>query len=505
VDHAPRLRVSGLTKRYGASTVLRNVSLSVAPGEVLGLIGENGAGKSTLLRIVASVVRPTSGHVEIDGEPVVASGPIAAMRLGVRMVHQELSLVPELTVAENFALADADRERISTSYHRAVAQTAEVLDRLNWGLDPTAMVSDLSLAERSLVEIAKALSFEPRILLLDEPTAALSTEDVERLFQVIRTVSEQGTTVIFVSHRIPEVYEICERLAVLKDGVLVRDASRSGLPQAAAIAAMVGRELPKMFPSKAVSSDGDADAVFRLEVVLPRQRTHCALEVRRGEIVGIGGLEGQGQHDLLRSAMGLEPASGWVEVDGRRFAPEPRKAVMAGMAYVPADRQNEGLALHLSVQRNMETVLMRRQPGLFARVGDLGRSVAETVARLALKAEGLENEVGQLSGGNQQKVVLGRWLMTDLRVLLLDEPTRGVDVTTKADVYARLRALASDGTAVVFASTDMLELIGLADRVLVMRDGRMVGELVGAALTEDRVAALAVGHGEAERDADAEQ
>lgn len=498
MSDAPRLQVSHLTKRFGVTAVLSDITLSVPSGEILALLGENGAGKSTLLRIMAGLTKPTSGTVLVGGKPLVVSSSTAAMRAGIRMVHQELSVVPELTVAENLALADPDGRRALASYGRATVETATLMTRLGWDLEPGAMVSGLSLAQRSLLEIAKALYFNPRVLLLDEPTAALQADDVQRLFRVVRDVAQQGTTVIFVSHRLQEVYEFAHRLVVLKDGLLVREGVPSELPEAEAVAAMVGRDLPALFPAKGTSFVGGEAAVLRCSVVIGRDAEPCEVELRRGEILGVGGLEGQGQHELLRALAGLSPISGWVEVDGNRTASHsPQQAVEKGLGYIPSDRQREGLALHLSIQRNLEAVLMRRQSGIVAKVSTLSRAARDVAMEFSLKVQSFESEVGRLSGGNQQKVVLGRWLMAPLRALLLDEPTRGVDVATKAEIYHRLRDLAAAGTGVLFASSDMLELIGLADRVIVMRDGEIVGSLAGPDLSEQGVVALAVGQREA--------
>jgi ABC-type sugar transport system ATPase subunit len=490
MDASPLLRVRAASRSYGGERALDDVSLALGAGAVLALVGENGAGKSTLLNCVCGVVSPDRGTVELDGEPIRPGRAHDALVRGIATVHQELTLFPHLQVWENVFAGHERAGGVSRRLRRAemVSRTRELLERLGADVAPEARVDRLALAEQAQVEIAKALSWEPRLLILDEATSALDQHQVERLFALVRELAGAGAGVVFVSHRLREVLELCDSALVLKDGRCARELETlAGVTEAELVEAMVGRPLEAIFPPKpAPARERAALAVEHLAGGAVRD---VSLLARPGEIVGLGGLQGHGQQDVLRMIFGAAPRrSGTVAVRGVPLrAASPRRAMAAGLAYVPPDRKTEGLLLGHSVESNLTITLLDR----IAR-GPLG--LLDTAAErevldglrggLRIVQRRWRQAIESLSGGNQQKVVLGKWLGRDVDVLLLDEPTRGVDVGTKSEVYRLLRELADAGKAIVVASTDSLELLGLCDRIVVLYEGRVQRELAGGAVNE---------------------
>jgi rhamnose transport system ATP-binding protein len=496
----PILALEDASKSYGAVRAARGVSIELRSGEVRALAGENGAGKSTIVRMLAGVQRPDAGRVLVDGEPADFHGPAGARDKGVAVIYQEPTLFPDLSVAENVMMGRhplGPLRRIDRgALHRTVA---DLMERLGVRLDPEQPVRGLSIADQQIVEIAKALSFEARVLIMDEPTAALSGHEVERLFGVVRTLKARGAAVLFISHRLDEIFEICDTVTVLRDGEVTHDGATKDLTTDALVRRMVGRELSQLFPKL----DTEIGAPLLKVERLTREGVFVdvSFEVRRGEIVGLAGLVGAGRSEVARAIFGIDkPDAGRVEVDGRRLPPgSPRAAMRAGVGLVPEDRRQQGLVMELSIERNMG---LTRLSALAGRLGLIGGGAEQQLAahwaeRLQLKFHRLADPVGFLSGGNQQKVVLGKWLATSPKVLIIDEPTRGIDVGTKAEVHRLMSELAAQGLAVLMISSELPEVLGMADRVLVMHEGRLVRELTRDEADEESVVRAATGQVEA--------
>jgi len=491
----PIVELRGAVKSYGAVQALRRGDVALRAGEVRGLVGENGAGKSTLVKLLAGVIRLDAGELRVDGEPADFGSPIAARDAGIAVIYQEPTLFPDLSVAENVVMGrhplGALRRIDRGAMEREVQQ---LLDRLGVRLDASRPVRGLSIADQQIVEIAKALSFEARILIMDEPTAALSGPEVERLFGVVRTLRERGSAVLFISHRLEEIFAVCATVTVMRDGEVVHDTASADIDADELVRRMVGRDLGAMFP-KTETELGDAVlAVHRLtrEGVF----TDISFEVRAGEIVALAGLVGAGRSEVARAIFGIDRAdAGHVEVCGRRLKTgRPLAAMDAGVAFVPEDRREQGLVMDLSILRNATLTRL----GALSRFGLLSGSTerslaAEWAAKLQLKFHRLEDPVDYLSGGNQQKVVLAKWLATEPAVLIIDEPTRGIDVGTKAEVHRLMSELAGQGVAVLMISSELPEVLGMADRVLVMHEGRLAAEIPRSEADEESVMRAATG------------
>ena len=493
--HVPVLALEGVSKSFGAVRALRSVSLQLFAGEAHALAGENGAGKSTLIKVLAGVHRPDEGSVLLDGVPVEFGGPAAARDAGVAVIYQEPTLFPDLSVAENIFMGRQPKRSFGRVDHRAVHEAvAALFARLGVAMDPERPARGLSIADQQLVEIAKALSFDARVLIMDEPTAALTGSEVARLFTVVRALREQGAAVLFISHRLSEIFELCQRVTTLRDGALVAAEPLAGLTEADLVQRMVGRTLDELYPKQDAAVGDVALDVSRLtrEGVF----TDVSFQVRAGEIVGLAGLVGAGRSEVARAVFGIDRFdAGRVTVAGRRLKPgSPSLAMAAGLALVPEDRRAQGLIMQMSVERNIGLADLpaatRARP--VSRRAERDRAV-DWAARLQVKYARLSDLVGTLSGGNQQKVVLAKWLATGPRVLIVDEPTRGIDVGTKAEVHRLLSQLAADGVAVLMISSDLPEILGMADRVLVMREGRISAEIPRADATEQTVMAAATG------------
>ncbi|WP_159943960.1 MULTISPECIES: sugar ABC transporter ATP-binding protein [unclassified Nocardiopsis] len=491
---APLLRMRGITKSFLGVRVLHGVDLDLYPGRLHALVGENGAGKSTLMKVLAGVHRPDGGTVELDGEPVAFEHPVQAQRAGVATVFQEFNLLPERTVAENVFLGREIRRRGLVDGRAMERATGELLAGLDLeGIAPGARVRSLSVAQQQVVEIVRALSLEARVISMDEPTAALADHEVEALYRIIGRLRERGVAVLYVSHRMREIFDLADTITVLKDGHRVTTVPAGEITPAELVRRMVGRPVSAVFPEP-LEPHGEHVGRVRLSVSGGgnAQLDGIGFEVRGGEILGLAGLQGSGRTEVAHALFGVERFTrGEVRVDGRRIDPRsPLRAVRAGLALVTEDRKARGLALHQSVAANGRLVLdavwpfgsarrARRLPGILSSV--------ELVAR-----GGHDQEVRYLSGGNQQKVVLAKWLAAEPGVMVLDEPTRGIDVGARQAVYRLVRELAAAGVAVVLISSELPELIGMADRLLVLRDGRVAGELPGGA-SEEAVMAMATG------------
>lgn len=488
------LKINGLTKQYPGAKALDGVDLEVAAGEVHCLIGQNGAGKSTLIKCIGGSVEPTSGEVLLDDEPVVAGKPLLALKRGIATMYQELDLVNDLNVADNIFLGNEKRRGPFVDRRGMKREAKALLTRLGHpNLDPDAIVGSMRPADKQLVSMARALSRNVRLLIMDEPTAILDPPEVDALFEVVKRLVADGVGVIFISHRMDEIPRIGDRLTVLRDGKTVAANLPADTAVEELIEMMVGREMSEVFPTRADHTDR---VVMKVENLtrLP-QVVNASFEVREGEILGIGGLVGAGRTELLRAIYGLDRReSGTVTVNGKEIKSDrPDLAIAAGLALAPEERKSQGLWLGWSQIRNSVITDMRR----FARGPFTNAKAEEEVASKHLESLNVAPKnphkiVSELSGGNQQKVVLSRWLLHNSKVLLLDEPTRGVDVGAKADVYRVISELAGQGLSIVMVSSELAELVGFCDRVLVMREGAIVAELDGPTSDESDVLRHAV-------------
>ncbi|GII81687.1 sugar ABC transporter ATP-binding protein [Sphaerisporangium rufum] len=473
------LKMTGIGKSFQGVRVLSGVDLEAAAGEVHAVVGENGAGKSTLMKILAGVHSPDEGTIEIDGRPVTFGHPIEAQRSGVAIIHQEFNLLPERTVAQNVFLGREPGRWGLVDRAAMESATAELLHSLGEEtFGPGDLVRRLSVAQQQVVEIAKALSLNARIVVMDEPTAALAEHEVGLLYALVRRLTARGITVLYISHRLREVFELADRITVLKDGSRVATEAAAGLDTAALVRLMVGRELDAHFPARAGGPPGEV--VLSVRGGGNARLRDIDLEVRAGEIVGLAGLQGSGRTELAKALFGAEPfTTGEMRPRRPRSA---REGIAAGIGLVTEDRKAEGLLLGQRVRDNALLV---------ARATGGGRpAVEKLLERVRLSPPRPELEVRTLSGGNQQKVVLAKWMTVAPRVLLFDEPTRGVDVGAKAAIHDLMRELARDGTGILMISSELPELIGMSDRVIVLRDGRIAGELPAGA-TEEAVMHLA--------------
>lgn len=491
----PLLAARLLSKQFPGVRALRGVSLTLQRGEVLAVIGENGAGKSTLMKILAGVQLPDAGEILVDGRPVRIASVRAAQQLGIALIHQELNLADNLDIGSNLFLGREPRRCGFIDRARINKEARIHMQRVGLELPPETIVGTLPIGRQQLVEIAKALSSQARVLIMDEPSSSLSQHETEILFRVVRDLRAQGISVIYISHRLGEVTALADRVVVLRDGENVGELAREEIQHAAMVRLMVGRDLSQFYQRQPRPHGELVLEVDRLRTPA-HPRRDISFQVRAGEIVGVAGLVGAGRTELLQTLFGVTPAvGGGMRVQGQALRPRsPQAAIAAGMALVPEDRKQHGLILAMSVRENASLPSLRRDH----RQGFLNRTAEQTVARntvekLGVKTPGLEQTVLHLSGGNQQKIVLGKWLALKPRLLLLDEPTRGIDIGAKREIYRLMDQLAADGVAVLFVSSEMEEVLGMSDRVLVMHEGRLAGELAREQLSEEAVMHLATG------------
>jgi len=490
---APIVEARGVSKSFFGNPVLNEVSIALAPGRIHALLGENGAGKSTLINLLSGALVPDGGTIEVDGQSRKSLTPSDARKAGIAVVQQELSLTSQLSIAENIGLGAYPRRRGLINYPRLAQRAREVCDLV--GLDETLAtpVADLPLGRRQMVEIAKALFREPRVLILDEPTSSLSAHEADTLTELLRKLRTSGTAVLYISHRLHEVMRLCDYVTVLKDGTVTADRPLEGVDAAGLVRLMVGRDPGDLFP--AWTPVDEREPIVSVSGFSSGPLSDIDIEIRRGEVLGIGGLVGQGQDDLLLGLYGALPASvRSASFDGRPGLPAsvPRANAL-GLAYVPADRKREGLHLIHTIAWNMMLPGFGRVRGLSLRNRDKERALASELAdRLDIKGD-LTRQVQALSGGNQQKVALAKWMPSDPPILLLNDPTRGVDVETKREIYLLLRRFAGEGRAVVLSSSDTPELVHICDRVAVMREGRIVQTLEQGTISEEAIVAAAMG------------
>jgi ribose transport system ATP-binding protein len=494
------LEMRGITKRFPGVVALSDVRLRLAAGEVLALMGENGAGKSTLMKILGGAYRPDGGEILVAGRPVVFEGVRDAKKAGIALIHQELMLAPNLNVAGNIFLGNEWKPAglLSPLAWRSMnARAAELLKRVGLNRPPTKSVAALTVGEMQMVEIAKALSLDARIIIMDEPTSSLTAGESQKLFQIIRQLKAEGIGIVYISHRMEEVLDLADRVTVLRDGKYVGDLDRAEATHEKLVNMMVGRELSaNYFPPKAPLAP-DAPVVLSVRhLVVPGSPAKVSFTARKGEIVGFAGLVGAGRTELMQTIFGVTPALGGViELEGERFVPrKPADAIRRGVYLAPEDRKRHGLVLPMTIAQNTSLPDINN----YAPLGFLDRAAERRVAaaevqRFRVKAPTIHVKTVNLSGGNQQKVVLGKWLAMNPKVLILDEPTRGIDVGAKAEIYRHMAALAASGITILMVSSEMEEVIGMSDRVVVMHERRVSGELGRDELTQERIANLMTG------------
>jgi ribose transport system ATP-binding protein len=488
------VKTSGITKEFSSVRVLNDISVEIRKGEIFGIIEENGAGKSTFIKILSGIYEPTSGTIEFAGKSAELRDPKDAKRIGVSLIPQEFNLVPTLNVYENIFLGDELRRRSGLLDRRGmIERTRELMEGLNAKVDPSASIAGLSVAQKQMVEIAKAIKVDAKLLIMDEPTTVLTSHEIEILFKLIRSLKAKGVTVVYISHKLKEVKAICDRVMVLRDGEFICLEDTADLRTDEMARRMVGRELSQIFPAKSAPRE---ELLLEVEgLTVPGVIADVSFKLRAGEILGFSGLIGAGRTELAETIMGIRKASaGKVVVAGRELsAGSPAQAVRAGIAYLSEDRQGSGILTSFAMNKNVTLVSL----GDYARPFiDRKKELDKTrfyVDQFEIKAPSLDARLEKLSGGNQQKVSLAKSIDAAPRVLIVDEPTRGVDVKAKSDIYAFIRKLADTGLAVMFISSELEEIIGMCGRVLVMREGRVQGELDGEGINEEEIMYYATG------------
>ncbi|EMP6170924.1 sugar ABC transporter ATP-binding protein [Citrobacter amalonaticus] len=486
------LQMNHITKRFPGVLALSNVNFTLRKGEVHALLGENGAGKSTLMKILSGVYQPDEGDIIFEGKPVSFSDPLSAQNAGITIIHQEFNLFPELTVEENIFIGREfcknNRWRLDEKQQRQVA--TEILQKLNLNISPETLVSDLTVAQQQMVEIAKAISVNAKILIMDEPTAALTETEIESLFQVTRLLKAQGTGIVYISHRLEELALIADRATVMRDGQYIDTVDYETAKISELIAMMVGRELGNIYPRREARTHQEpvleVNGLTRKGVL-----NNIDFTLNRGEILGFAGLMGAGRTELARAIFGADPIdSGTIKLNGKTIVIKGiSDAIAQGISYLTEDRKKEGLALNLSVERN---IMLGNYPEYADRFGHVDskrcqQTSEEQVRTLRIKTPHLEQAALNLSGGNQQKIIIARWVCKDTDILIFDEPTRGIDVGAKLEIYELMNRLVAKGKSIIMISSELPEVLGMCDRILVMRSGRITGELTADNATQEKI------------------
>lgn len=486
------LSIRNITKVFPGVKAIDRVSLDVKRGEVHALVGENGAGKSTLVNIISGVIQPDEGELVFDGQPYAPANPREAQARGVGLVHQETALCPHLSVAENVFLGRMPHKAGGlVDFKAAWLETNKLLQKFSTELDPKAKVEDLSVANQQLVEIVKALSQDCRLLILDEPTSSLTDAETENLFRIIGELKERGISILYISHRLKEVFRICERITILRDGVLVKTLNTSETNEEAIICQMVGRNIDHLYPAKKGKTGAE---ILRVENISGHRFRNISFSLKKGEILGFAGLVGAGRSEVARAVCGIDPlATGQIYLNGQKVRFNTYyDAIRTRVAYLTEDRKNEGLFLKMSVVANLVVTSLREIAHQHLVHQEKERSLAARyVEKLQIKTADLFQRMINLSGGNQQKVVVGKWLAIDPVVLFMDEPTRGIDVGAKTELHYLMRELCDRGIGIVLISSELPEIIGMCDRVIVMNEGCIAGELVEEEITEQNIMRLA--------------
>ena len=492
------LRMANITKRFPGVTALDDVSISVRKGEIFALVGENGAGKSTLMNILGGILKPDEGQIFLNGHQVIMSSPIEAYRQGIGFVHQESNLLDNLTVYENVFLG---HEKIGKFLNMNVSEMCSLIERSNsdteYRLNPVARVSSLTLAERQSVEITRAILGDPKILIFDEPTAALDEDEVKRLYRIICKLKEKGVSIIYISHRLDEIIELADRVAVLKDGRFAGSLEKSEISKDRMISMMVGRVINDIYPDRSNIKIGTE--LLKVEGLgIPGKLSDISFTVKAGEIVGLGGLEGQGQRLVARAIFGEEPyQTGTISIEEKSLNKNDRikNRINDGIAYVTHDRRGEGLVFTQSIRKNCSLPVLGKLSNALGIMNEKEErnEVEKQMKLLKVKTSSMDSLVSHLSGGNQQKVMLSRWLMINPKILIIDEPTKGIDIGSRVSIYEIINDLTKQGIGILMLTSDMVELIGLSDRTLVFYEGRITQELSRAEISEEKVMKAASG------------
>ncbi|WP_458410403.1 sugar ABC transporter ATP-binding protein [Rhizobium ruizarguesonis] len=496
----PVLEIRNVSKHFGAVKALTEVSFSLEKGEVHALCGENGAGKSTLMNIIAGVLQPTEGDVLVDGASVKVTSPAVAQSLGLGLVHQEIALCPDATVAENMFMAATNRRRSPfMNYIRLEREAQVVMNRLA-PIDVRRNVGDLSISSQQLVEIAKALTLDCRVLIFDEPTAALTESETQILFAIIRDLKAQGISIIYISHRMAEIFSLCDRVTVFRDGRYVSTEKVADVTPDDVVRRMVGREITQLYPEKQALAERTDEVILSVRDLGDGSRfADVSFDLRKGEILGVGGLIGSGRTEIAEGICGLRPVTGGeVQLHGQRLRTRSyAQAAQAGVVYLSEDRKGSGIFLDLSIAQNIAVLDLKSLTGPLGLLNSKAEAdrAHNLVRRLGVRMGGIDMPVSSLSGGNQQKVAIAKQLAVDPKVILMDEPTRGIDVGAKSEIHRLLRDLARAGIGIVVISSELPELLGLCDRVLVIHEGTVAGEVEDEAMTEEAIMRLASGIG----------
>jgi len=497
---APVLEIRNVSKRFGAIKALTDVTFSLERGEVHALCGENGAGKSTLMNIIAGVLQPNEGEILIDGAPVKIASPAVAQSLGIGLVHQEIALCPDATVAENMFMAATNRRRSPfMNFTRLEREAQAVMNRLA-PIDVRQKVSELPISSQQLVEIAKALTLDCRVLIFDEPTAALTVTEAQVLFGIINDLKAQGISIVYISHRMAEIFSLCDRVTVFRDGRYVSTERVSDITAEDVVRRIVGREITQLYPEKQNEAERTDEVVLSVRNLGDDKRFRdVSFELRKGEILGIGGLIGSGRTEIAEGICGLrQTMQGEVRLQDKALrVTSYADAVRAGVVYLSEDRKGSGVFLDLSIAQNIAALDLKSLTGRFGLLNAKAEAerAEELARRLGVRMGGIDMPVSSLSGGNQQKVAIAKQLAVDPKVILLDEPTRGIDVGAKSEIHRLLRDLSRSGIGIVVITSELQELLGLCDRAIVIREGTVAGEVEGAAMTEEAIMRLASGVG----------
>jgi ribose transport system ATP-binding protein/inositol transport system ATP-binding protein len=494
------LECEGISKTFGGTQALDNVQLRIAKGEVHALLGENGAGKSTLMKIIAGLYKADKGIIHFEGKPYNVRGPAAAIKCGISMIHQELNPEPHMTIAESIFLNREDTFGKTPFLNKKVTdqKAAAILERFDFRVNPRALMEDLTLAQIQMVEIIKAVSCNARLIIMDEPTSSLDSEETERLFRTIRDLKSKGVSIVYISHRMEEIFNICDRVSLFRDGKYIDTSSVAEVTKDELISKMVGRNVANIFP-KADCKIGEV--AFKVERLSGKGFNRISFEVHSGEILGISGLVGSGRSETMRGIFGLDPLTeGNIYLEGKEITiKNPKDAIARGICMVNEDRKMFGLCQNRPIRENISLASLRKhQKGLLINKPKEVKEIKEAATVLAVKAASVESEVFSLSGGNQQKVVLAKWLITKPKVLILDEPTRGVDVGAKAEIHTKMCQFAAEGMAIIMISSELPEIIGMSDRVVIFHEGRTNGEvlrkdILSGAVTQEMILAKEFG------------
>lgn len=493
----PLCDIQGINKSFSGVQVLFDVSMQIHKGDVVGLAGENGAGKSTLMKTIAGTHIPEKGEIWIEDKKIPFGHPLAIQKMGISVIYQEFSLIPQLSVAENlFMRHSAEKRRLSTVKWKEMYRDSEqYLEKVGAiSVDPRALVQDLSVANKQLVEIAKALTIHPKLLLMDEPSATLNGKETEHLFDIVHDLKKEGVGIIYITHRLEEFFETCNRLIVLKDGVVTDDCGMDGLTKDDIINKMVGRDVKSFFVHHDKQLD-KSNPMLSVQNLRSEAGTHdVSFDLYKGEILGVAGLNGAGRSEMIRAICGLDGGhADRIEIDGKKVNIKGiRSAIDQGIAYLPEERKTQGLVLTMSVKENMSYAAMKK----FCKNKVIHRKLesskcGEMIGSLRVKCSGPNQIISNLSGGNQQKVIVGKWMLNEPKIYLMDEPTRGIDVGAKHDIYELMKRLTDEGASVIFVSSELPELLGVSDRILVMANGTITGEVERAEATEEKVMSYA--------------